>query len=244
MGIPVDMTLSGDGSRLYLLTRRGLTVFTADASSGKLSLAREIVRDGDPENPFFAVSAFHDVALNAQGDVLFVVGKKIAQGGVFDAAVAAFDVSGDPPGTAHLHTLTGMYFETDPDAGRAWNHLMPGPGALNHCETLVPHAGLAAVDVFCAWGFFVVRWDPQARALKVTDFAVSGTNDRFGNRLAQIPVLNFEYCCEGRRQMAQDPEGAHVYLATAATETQQLDAIHVFERRDRHASGPGMRVPR
>ena len=75
MGIPVAMMLSPDGSRLYLLTQRGLMVFSADASSGRLSIAEEIVRDGDPDNPFFAISAFHDVTLDAHGDMLFVVGE-------------------------------------------------------------------------------------------------------------------------------------------------------------------------
>ena len=228
LGIPVSMTLSPDGSRLYLLTRRGLMIFSRDASSGRLSIDEEIVRDGDPENPFFAISAFHDVTLDAQGDLLFVVGEKFEQGQVFDAAVAAFDVSAGASGTAHLYTLTSLYFETDLDAGRAWNHQRPRRGALRNCGTLVPHAGLAAVDVFCEQGFFVVRWNAGDLALEVTDFAVSGANDRFGNMLAQIPNIN--NCCLRRRQLAQDPDGSHVYLATAATEIAHIDAIHIFER--------------
>ena len=228
LGIPVSMTLSPDGARLYLLTRRGLMIFSRDPSSGRLSLAEEIVRDGDPETPFFAISAFRDIALDAQGDLLFVVGEKFEQGQVFDAAVMAFDVSRGASRTAHLHTLTSLYFETDLDAGRAWNHQRPRRGTFRNCGTLVPHARLAAVDVFCERGFFVVRWNAETQALEVTDLAVSGANDRFGNTLAQIPYIN--NCCYGRRQLAHDPDGSHIYLATAATETAHIDAIHVFER--------------
>ena len=42
MGIPVAMMLSPDGSRFYLLTRRGLMTFSRDASTGRLTLAGKL----------------------------------------------------------------------------------------------------------------------------------------------------------------------------------------------------------
>ena len=227
MGIPVSLTVAPDGSYLYLITRRGLIVFSRDASSGKLGLAREILRDGDPESPFYEMSGFKDVALDAQGAVLFVSGEKSELGTVFDAAVAAFDVSMDPSNPVHLDTLTNLYFETDLDASRAWNHLKPNRYTFIDCNDLVPHGVLHAVDVFCRGGYYVVRWNPETQALEVTDFAASGADDRFGNTVPSLPSQDSNF---RPRQMTQSPDGAHVYRATSVAEYAQTDAIHVFER--------------
>ena len=45
-----------------------------------------------------------------------------------------------------------------------------------------------------------------------------------------------------RRQLAQDPDGLHVYLATAATETAHIDAVHILERAT--AMQPDEKTPR
>ena len=227
MDIPVSLTVAPDGAYLYLITRRGLIVFSRDASSGRLGLAREILRDGDPESPFYEMSGFNDVALDAQGATLFVSGEKSEQAPVFDAAVAAFDVSMDPSEPVHLDTLTNLYFETDLDANRAWNHLKPRRNTFRDCNDLVPHGVLHAVDVFCAGGYYVVRWNPETQALEVTDFAVSGANDRFGNTVPNLPNRDRNF---RPRQMTQSPDGAHVYRATSVAEYAQIDAIHFFER--------------
>ena len=228
MGIPVSMTVAPDGSYLYLITRHGLIVFSRDAPSGRLGLAREILRDGDPESPFYEMSGFRDVALDAQGAMLFVSGEKSDQSAVIDAAVAAFDVSMDPSNPVHLDTLTSLYFETDLDASRAWNHLKPNRYTFRGCNDLVPHGVLHAVDVFCRGGYYVVRWNPETQSLEVTDFATSGANDRFGNTVPDLP--NRDYLGFRPRQMTQSPDGAHVYRATSVADYAQTDAIHFFER--------------
>ena len=227
MGIPVSMTVAPDGSHLYLLTRRGLIVFTADASSGRLGLGREIVREGDPASPFYEMSGFRDIALDAQGGLLFVSGAKSGRSDVFDTAIGVFDVSMDPSNPVHLDTLTRLHFETDLDANRAWNHLKPARNTFRNCNYLVPHGVLHAVDVFCPGGYYVVRWNPGTQALEVTDFAASGSSDRFGNTIPDLvsQAWNFR-----PRQMTQSPDGAHVYRATSLAEFAQTDAIHVFER--------------
>ena len=227
MGIPVGLTVAPDGSYLYLITWRGLIVFSRDASSGRLGLAREILRDGDPENPFYEMSGFNGVALDAQGATLFVSGEKSEGAAVFDAAVAAFDVSMDPSNPVHLDTLTNLHFETDLDASRAWNHLKPARNTFRGCNDLVPHGVLHAVDVFCRGGYYVVRWNPVTQALEVTDFAASGANDRFGNTVPDLPNRNLSF---RPRQMTQSPDGAHVYRATSVADYAQTDAIHIFER--------------
>ena len=231
MGIPVSLTVAPDGSYLYLITRHGLIVFSRDASSGRLGLAREIVRDGDPESPFYKMSDFKDVALDAQGAMLFVSGENSEQAPVFDAAVAAFDVSTDPSNPVHLDTLTNLYFETDLDASRAWNHLKPARNTFRNCNDLVPHGVFHAVDVFCRGGYYVVRWNPETQALEVTDFAASGADDRFGNTVPSLPSQDSNFHSNFRpRQMTQSPDGAHVYRSTSVAEYAQTDAIHFFER--------------
>ena len=235
MGVPVDLTLSSDGSWLYLVTPERLIVFLVDSSSGKLSLKREILRDSGAENPFRAMRELHGVTLDGQGATLFVSGGKSgsdAFGETLTAAVAAFDVSTDPSNPMHLDTLTDLYIETDLEALHARNHLKPSGWVLWDCLYLEPHADLPAVDVFCETGYYVVRWNPETQSLEVTDFAVSGANHRYGSTLPNF--WNHELSRHGSRlrlrEMTQSPDGMHVYLTTAAVEGAQADAIHVFER--------------
>ena len=67
-----------------------------------------------------------------------------------------------------------------------------------------------------------MQWNPETSTLEVTDFAVSGDRDRFGN---PVPVLGYR-----DRQMAQSPDGAHVYRTTHWQDQGQSSAIHIFER--------------
>lgn len=222
LGSPIDVALTPNGLFLYLLSDQGLFAFSRDTSTGRLALTQEILRNNDPEGPFSAMGDFVDLTVDASGNVLFVAGRNTNVPAVFDSAIAAFDIETDPSGPAHLHTLTQMRFERDIDATRAWNHLKPNlHRALTSCNRLVPHAGLAAADVFCEHGYLVVYWNPATRTLEVTDFAESGSADRFGHTLPYWNVWS--------KQMASSPEGAHLYLPTGVDEGHS-DAIHIFER--------------
>ena len=223
----LDMTLSSDGLYLYAAAQQGLFVFSRDGSSGRLELEREILQDNSPDGPFHEMRTFKNVSLDADGSTLFVSGMQSDYSAASDTAIAAFDVSAAPSNPAHLDTLTGLYFEQDLEAIIAWNHLQPRPGAFTQCNHLVAHADLPAVDVFCSHGYYVVVWNPATNALEVTDFAVSGADDRFGNRL---PYHLGESQYDHRRQMAQGPDGAQVYRTTSVSAGEYSDAIHVFER--------------
>ena len=223
----LDMALSSDGRHLYAVAENGLYVFSRDTSSGRLELEREILRDNSPDGPFQAMRGLKNVLLDADDSTLFVSGMQADYSAASDTAIAAFDVSAAPSDPAHLDTLTGLYFEQDLEAIIAWNHLQPRPGAFTQCNHLVAHADLAAVDVFCSHGYYVVVWNPAANALEVTDFAVSGAEDRFGNRL---PYHLGDSQYDRRRQMAQGPHGAQVYRTTSVSAQEFSDAIHVFER--------------
>ncbi|MCZ0951310.1 MAG: hypothetical protein OXJ56_01885, partial [Rhodospirillaceae bacterium] len=109
-----------------------------------------------------------------------------------------------------------------------WNHLRHPFVFLdfNLCNLLVPHAGRTGVDVLCVDGYGVVVWNPVSGALEVTDFAVAGWGDRFGNSLPD----RFGSNVKGRRQVGQSPDGAHIYRATSLLAGEYSDAIHIFER--------------
>ena len=219
---PVDLALAPDGRHLYLLDAFGLFVFSRDASSGRLAPAGEIPLSNDPGNPFHKMRSLGHAAIDAGGTVLFVAGRH-AENSVTDTAIAAFDIAADPLNPAHLDTLTGFHFHRAGGAAlNAWNHLQPGPRTFFNCGKPMAHGRLSAVDVFCSHGYFTVRWDPEANALQVTDFAVSGHRDRFGN---PVPVLGYLV-----RRMAQGPDGAHAYRTTHWQDQGQPSAIHVFER--------------
>ena len=219
---PVDLALAPDGRHLYLLDEFGLFVLSRDTSSGRLAPAGEVPTGSDPESPFRKFNSLRHVLIDANGALLFVAGDHLGNS-VTDTAIAAFDISADPSNPAHLDTLTGFYFhESDRATLNAWNHLQPRPGTFQNCFKPMAHGQLPAVDVFCSHGYFVVQWNPGANALEVTDFAVSGDRDRFGN---PVPVLGL-----WDRRMAQSPDGAHVYRTTHRSDRGQPNAIHVFER--------------
>ena len=108
-------------------------------------------------------------------------------------------------------------------------------GPFIDCRRLVPHAGRAAVDVVCPNGFFIVQLNPVKNVLEATDAADTGAEDRFGNVL---PVDHGDAFFNTYRQIAQSPDGAHIYVATdvASDGWGYADAIHIFERA--HAIGP------
>ncbi len=219
---PVDVALAPDGRHLYLADEFGLFVLSRDTSSGTLALAGEVPIGSDPQGPFYNFNSLRHVSTDADGTVLFVAGTH-TENSVTDTAIAALDISADPSNPAHLDTLTGFYFhEADRGTLNAWNHLQPRPRTFRECFKPMAHGELPAVDVFCSHGYFVVQWNPGANALEVTDFAVSGDRDRFGN---PVPVLGF-----WDRMMAQSPDGAHVYRTTHRSDQGQPNAIHVFER--------------
>ena len=219
---PVDLALAPDGRHLYLVDEFGLLVFSRDSSSGRLAPAGEVPLSNDPEGPFYKMGSLRHATVDADGAVLFVAGSH-SENSVTDTAVAAFDISADPTNPTHLDTLTGFYFhEADIGTLNAWNHLQLLPGALSGCDKPVAHGEIAAIDVFCTDGYFVVRWNPDSSALEVTDFGVSGDRDRFGNL---VPFLGY-----WDRKMAQSPGGAHAYRTTHWQDEGQSSAIHIFER--------------
>ena len=223
IGLAADMAFSSDGHYLYVVTEQSLLVFSRD-SSGRLELGREIQRTDDADNPFQEMNFLKNVSPDGTGAILFVSGH--SDQSRFDVAVAAFDIATDPSNPAHLDTLPGPHYENDPELFRAPSHLRSIRNVFYNCDNLVPHIERAAVDIFCAEGFFVAEWNSAADVLEITDFAVSGTKDRFGNILP--------YDLGGgwldRRQMAQSPDGAHVYRATSLGNHEFSDAIHVYER--------------
>ncbi|MYF85072.1 MAG: S8 family serine peptidase [Rhodospirillaceae bacterium] len=223
LGATVDLALSPDGRHLYLLTGNGLFAFRSDPTTGRLERAGDVLRNNDPDGPFYQMGDLRDVAVDANGDTVFVAGARTASSGILDSAVAVFDIGADAARPAHLHTLTRMHFEQDLDAVRASSHLKPDLyGAFYSCERIEPHGHLPAVDVFCRNGYYVVRYNALTRALEVSDFAKSGSDDRFGSAVPALGAVG--------RQWAQSPDGAHVYTANSATRDALSDEIHLFER--------------
>ena len=225
IGRAVDMTFSPDGLYLYLLTDSKLLVFTRDALSGELELAREIQSNTGPDNPLGELQDLRNVSLGGDGNMLFVSGEPTAIFFSLRAAIAAFDISADPANPAYLDTTSDLFYQNNQDTVFVPTHISTS-GGFSQCWNLVPHTGAQAVDVFCARGFYVVAWNAATKALEVTDFAVFGSEDRFGNTLP--------YHLGGGwldvRQMAHSPDGAHVYKATSLENNEYSDAIHIFER--------------
>jgi len=226
MGHPIDLALSPDERHLYLVARSGLAVFSRDPETGMLDQTREILSDGDSQGPFNGLGGLRDLALAANGTVLFVSAEQ-QSGSVLESSVAAFDLSDDPANPVHLDTLAALHVESNLEVRRSWSHLWPFY-RLSGCQNLLPHGDLPAVDMFCGNGYYVVSWNPESGALEVADFALAGERDRFGNTLAYN--LGVDWSSGQRRQMASSPDGALVYRATNLSDHELADAIHIFER--------------
>ncbi|MYL10563.1 MAG: S8 family serine peptidase [Cenarchaeum sp. SB0669_bin_11] len=226
MGHPIDLALSPDERHLYLVARSGLAVFSRDPETGMLDQTREILSDGDSQGPFNGLGGLRDVALAANGTVLFVSAEQ-QSGSVLESSVAAFDLSDDPANPVHLDTLAALHVESNLEVRRSWSHLWPFY-RLSGCQNLLPHGDLPAVDVFCGNGYYVVSWNPESGALEVADFALAGERDRFGNTLAYN--LGVDWSSGQRRQMASSRDGTLMYRATSLLDHELADAIHIFER--------------
>ncbi len=232
---PFDLHLafSRDNSHLYLVAGTGLFVFVRDRDSGKLGLEREILFS-DPS--FNELGGIERVAIDRRGTILFVAGSQsiLSTGSpldwpFLDAPIVAFDVGIDPSNPLYLDTLTRNHAELNFDIYASWSHLKPSWDfeRLQDCNSMVPHADLPAIDVFCANGYFVAHWNRDTATLEIADFAVAGERDRFGGSLPNLlgRRWNHQY-----RQMAQSPDGGRVYRTTSASKDGAFDAIHVFER--------------
>ena len=219
-----DMTFSADGLYLYVLRDTGLALFSRDPSSGTLQLVRDYPHTRTPDSPIHEIPRLRNVSLDGTGTILFVSGRDSST--ALSTTLVAFDISTDPSNPRHLDTLSGMYFEENREVSQAPSHLRSHLFQfLHNCYRVVPHPGRTAVDVFCAHGFFVVNWNSATAALEVTDLAASGMRDRFGN---EVPFhLGGETI---GRQLAQSPDGAHVYRATSLRDREFTDAIHIYER--------------
>ncbi len=226
IGTPIDLALSPDESHLYVVADNGLAAFSRDPETGMLDLTQEILTDGDPQGPFSGLGELADVAVDAGGTLLFVFSSQ-ETGSILNSAVAAFDIAANPGSPERLGALRSLKIESSVDTRRLWSHLWPIP-PLFGCEQLLPHGDLPAVEVFCRNGYYVVGWNPESGALEVTDFALAGRRDRFGNTLAYD--FGFDAHKPYRRQMVSSPDGAAVYRATRVSNHELADAIHIFER--------------
>ena len=187
---------------------------------------RKILHDGGSDSPFRDLVFLGRVSLDGTGTMLFVSGER--PNTALNTGFAVFDISTDASNPAHLDTLTELHYEIDSVFYRPRTHLrfLPLLSAGQQCTHLVPHIGHSAVDVFCTQEFAVVLWNPETSALEVADFAMTGEVDRFGNRLPRLLGGR----AGDRRQIAQSPDGNHVYRATNFKSREYSDAIHIFER--------------
>ena len=228
---PFDLAFSRGDSHLYLVAETGLFVFVRDPDSGKLGLEREILLS-DPS--FNELGGIERVAIDRRGTILFVAGSQsiLSTGSPLDwpfleAPIVAFDVGIDPSNPLYLDTLMRNHAELNFDIYASWSHLKPSWDfeRLQGCNSMVPHADLPAVDVFCENGYFVAHWNRDTATLEIADFAVAGERDRFGGSLPNLLGSRWHH-----RQMAQSPNGGRVYRTTSASNDGAFDAIHVFER--------------
>ena len=230
----IDLEFSPEGDYLYAAAKNELLVFSRDSTSGRLELARRIRRSNDLDNPFSLLGDIKDLSLDGTHTMLFVSGSNISDRGnaraSAEVAIAAFDIASDPSDPAYWGTFSRLAWQNDSVIYSNVQSHEPRPGPFVKCRRLVPHAGRAAVDVVCPNGFFVVQWNPSKNLLEATDAADTGAEDRFGNSLPYDHGGGGFF--NSYRQIAQSPDGAHVYVATdvASDAWGFADAIHIFER--------------
>ena len=237
-----DMAFSPEGDYLYAAAGNALLVFFRDQASGRLEMTRQIQRSNDPDDAFSLFGNIRDLSLDGTQTMLFVSGSNTSDEGfrrnTREVAIAAFEISSNPSDPAHRGTLSRLAWQYDRDIFfNVWSH-EPRPGPFVDCRRLVPHADRAAVDVVCPNGFFVVQWNPARHLLEVTDATDTGAEDRFGNML---PYDHGGAFFNTYRQIAQSPDGAHIYVATdvASDGWGYSDAIHIFERASAMTPGEG-----
>ena len=214
---PRDMVVASNDSHLYLAASDALVVFAIHATTNRLSHVRTISA-ADPQSPgaFQGIQGLRGIELDSTGKYLFVTGP-------FAPQVAVFEVSANPALPTFLDSATTFHSETSFEL----IFLTPYhsyPGNFGACHFAMRHGSLPAVDVICGSGFYTAWWDASKNELAIIDYANSGARDRFGT---EVPEL-----LTGDRQMAQSPNGAHLYLATGKANQEVSDphAIHVFER--------------
>ena len=212
-----DMEISSDDSHLYLSATAGLVVLAINETTDLLSHVRTIsTTDQQGAGAFQGFSGVRNLVLDASGSFLFVTGH-------FAPEIAVFDVSGDPALPVLLDAVTEFHYQSSFEL-LFFTPYHTYPDFFSACHYAERHGSLPAIDVICAYGFYTAWWDSSKNELAVIDYANSGAEDRFGTQVPEFLV--------GRRQLAQSPNGAHLYLATGGATLSVPDphAIHVFER--------------
>ena len=229
----VDMAFSPEGEYLYAAAENALLVFSRDSPSGRLELMKRIQRSNALDNPFSLLGDIKDLSLDGTHTMLYVSGRNISGRGHrragAEVAIAAFEIASDPSDPAYRGTFSRLAWQNNGEIFFNVQSHERRPGPFVNCRRLVPHADRAAVDVVCPNGFFVVQWNSEGNVLEATDGANSGSEDRFGSLL---PYDHGGAFFNTYRQIAQSPDGAHIYVATdvASDGWGYADAIHIFER--------------
>ena len=202
---------AGDGF-LAAAGESGLMIFAIDADSGQLSLAHDIEIDRATDTPFAGFEQLRGVVLNIDANLMFVSGERAPQ-------VAVFDISEGLANPRHLDTIGTFPVDSPPllTLLRA-----PSPRYFDKCGRTFAHAGAPAVDTICEFGHFVTLWDTAEQKLRVTDYGLYSSEDRFGQVL---PVHG-----DWWRQVAQSPDNHYLYRATRRDGFYESDGIHTFVR--------------
>ena len=212
-----DIEIASDASHLYLSGSAGLVVFAINDATDLLSHVRTIsTTDQQGAGAFQGFSGVRNLALDSSGKFLFVTGS-------FAPEIAVFDVSGDPGLPIHLDSIVEFHYQSSFEL-LLFTPYHTYPDRFGACHYAERHGNLPAVDTICTYGSYTTWWDGSKNELAVIDYANSEAEDRFGTQVPEFLV--------GPRQLAQSPNGAHLYLATGG-DTQSVPdphAIHVFER--------------
>ena len=208
-----DMEIASDDSHLYVAADQGLVVFAINPVTNMLSRVRTIsLSEPSTAGVFQGIQGIRNLELDSVGRYLFATGQ-------FAPQVAIFDVSANSAWPAFMDSVSSFHYED----GFEFSNLTPfhrRPGYFGACNFAERHGELPAVDVLCRSGFYTAWWDASRNELAVIDYANSGSLDHSGSQLPELLV--------GSRQLAQSPNGDHVYLPTGSGPNPH--AIHVFER--------------
>ena len=211
---PQSLAVALDDRYLYLVAQDSLLIFSSDTATGKLSLVREVLRgDQVSGDPFVDMPFLRDVTFDASGAYLFVTS-------AYGPSAAIFDLSEDASNPRFLDATTSLYV-APPGVDTGRTHLSRISGTSDTCIFALSRPTGISVDQICRSSYNVFRWDPDVQELFVSDFANYNNVDRFGTTL---PLFT-----RWMRQIAQSPDGAHVYLTTNLRDNVP-DAIHLLER--------------